>query len=192
MSEEKNKVLEFISTLHAFEKDNDLFSISDDKGLKYWDIVRAKIFYILHAQVFSAEPVSNIKTDKKETTPERFKQALNTIKEMPGFLRWWAVNEIIFYRKAKKKDWIVLKISRFINPGTQKPSDAVMDEIEKQLPSENVFTVESFNNRKFGRIRIKESPFFIYKLWYVKKLRKIIGFKKKRKYEISSLLKRNF
>jgi hypothetical protein len=159
-----NKVLAFIHKVHRFEQQNKLFELRDEAGLLYWDIVRSKVFQVLFEKLHapSAGNTSNVTDSSKEG-----RWSLISILK---FILWWIINDVNFRIHSKNKKWVILKVSRFYDEAKRRPSDAVMDEVESTLPDGDKFVLEAFNNTHFGPITLGKSPFFHYKVYYLKKM----------------------
>jgi hypothetical protein len=178
-----------METLHEFERRNRLFEIVDEEGLRYWDIVRSKVFILLNNHHFNEGATLPLAASAMKG--DTFKKVVAALVAGSRLLHWWIINEWNYRLHANRCKWVLIKVSRFIDPETKLPSDAVMDEIQQLLPGKETFVAEVFNNKAFGKIRIGKSPFFAYKTWYLKKLRRMLGIPKKN-YEIASLLSKEF
>ena len=178
-----NSVLDFIAKLHAFEQEEQLVQLKDG-DVYYWDVVRAKVAEKLFYTYFTNEKT----IPSVAPTPQ-----LSVSKKLLKLIRWtwWLlINELNFYFFTPKRTWLFLKISRFADPLTGKPYDAVADEIYHVLEDHSI-TVELFKNAQTDITRLRHQ-YQAYHLYQYRKRYTKRHFQSGKTYMASSLIVRHF
>lgn len=177
--QQTNSVLDFIAKLHAFEQEKQLFQLKED-DLFYWDIVRAKVaeklFYTYSINEKTTHSVATI-------------QQLSVSRKIIKLIRWawWLfINELNFYFFTPKRTWLFLKISRFADPKTGEPYDAVADEIYHTL-AQDAMAVETFKNQQTDITRLRHR-YQTYHLYTYRKRYAKRHFKPGKAYSVSGLI----
>ncbi len=178
-----NSVLNFIAKLHAFEQEEQLFQLKED-NLFYWDIVRAKVaekLFYTYGQ------------DQKTGISAPVIPQLTISQKILKLIRWawWLfINELNFYFFSPKRTWLFLKISRFADPRTGEPYDAVADEIYHVL-EKDAMAVETFKNQQTDITRLRHR-YQTYHLYTYRKRYAKRHFKPGKAYSVSALIVNHF
>jgi hypothetical protein len=177
----ENKVLEFIDDMHRFEREKALFTLRDETGTLYWDIVRPQVLIVLF---YTCE------RKKNTANAPAVRPVGNKIFRLLKWFVWLFVNECNFYFSLRRRPYLFLMISRFFDAAENRSYDAVADEIHAAL-REDSLAVETFKNAQTDVTRFghRYQTFHSYTLrqWYKRK--KFVAGKS---YALSSLLKERF
>ena len=100
---------------------------------------------------------------------------------------WWLfINELNFYFFTPKRTWLFLKISRFADPKTGEPYDAVADEIYRTLEPD-AMAIETFKNQQTDITRLRHR-YQTYHLYTYRKRYAKRQFKPGKVYSVSELI----